>query len=278
MCLPLLETCPKNAAPRQMTVCGHHKFRLLQTSGSIGGIDIDCSLRRKLFRVTFVARWGHAAAALSCGQRVVDGVEWCPPIEFKRCRFLLRAAVAVGFRQLCAEESMQSCVSPAGKRPPARTSACRRAFFGAVCLLASFLGLLNLSEAATKIVTIPLSLGQEVPLHAPFTRSYSAVQQVAGVAATASFTLTLSASPFNVSFSDIVVNKLSGDLTAVHIHGPCPDENPCNAAVVFDVCGLFGGSCPVGRNVTIPAFSVPKLYHDIISGNKLFYLNFHTAA
>jgi hypothetical protein len=68
---------------------------------------------------------------------------------------------------------------------------------------------------------------------------------------------------------------------AVPIRGPCPDENPCNAAVVFDVCGLFGGSCPVGRNVTIPAFSVASvrnLYHDIISGNKLYYLNFHTAA
>ena len=166
---------------------------------------------------------------------------------------------------------MQCRVSPAGKRPPAWTSI---AFFGAVCALAIFLGLLNRSEATTKTVTIPLSLGQEVPLHAPFTRSYSAVQQVAGVAATASFTLTLSASPI-VSFSEIVVNKLTGDLTAVHIHGPCPDENPCNAAVVFDVCG---GSCPVGRNVTIPAFSVRNLYHDIISGNKLFYLNFHTAA
>ena len=174
---------------------------------------------------------------------------------------------------------MQSRVSPAGKRRPARTS---RAFFGAVCALAIFLGLLNRSEATTKTVTIPLSLGQEVPLHAPFKRSYSAVQQVAGVAATASFTLTLnlSASP-NVSFSEIVVNKLTGDLTAVHIHGPCPDENPCNAAVVFDVCGVFGGSCPVGTNVTISAFSVTSvrnLYHDIISGNKLYYLNFHTAS
>jgi hypothetical protein len=191
---------------------------------------------------------------------------------------LLRASVSVtvGF----AQRSMQSCASHAGKRTPARTGACRRAFFGAaVCVLAIFLGLPNRSEAATKTVTIPLSLGQEVPLHPPFTRSYSAVQQVAGVAATASFTLTISASsPFDVSFSEIVVNKLTGNLTAVHIHGPCPDENPCTADVVFDVCGAFGGSCPVGKIVTIPAFSARNLYHDLISGNKLFYLNFHTAA
>ncbi len=184
---------------------------------------------------------------------------------------MLRASVTVVF----AQRSMQSCVSPAGKR----TGACRRAFFGAaVCVLAIFLGLLNRSEAATKTVTIPLSLGQEVPLHAPFMRSYSAVQQVAGVAATASFTLTLSASPFNVSFSEIVVNKLTGNLRAVHIHGPCPDENPCTADVVYHVCGDFGGSCPVGKSVTISAFSARNLYHDLISGNKLFYLNFHTEA
>lgn len=219
----------------------------------------------------------HSRADRSTSRQRRDVVESCRtvlPLNSKVQLFLLRASVTVGFVQ----RSMQSCVSPAGKRTPARTSACRtgRVFFGAaVCVLAIFLGLLNRSEAATKTVTIPLSLGQEVPLHAPFTRSYSAVQQVAGVAATASFTLTLSASPFDVIFSEIVVNKLTGNLTAVHIHGPCPDENPCTADVVFHVCG---GSCPVGKSVTIPAFSARNLYHGLISGNKLFYLNFHTAA
>jgi hypothetical protein len=82
---------------------------------------------------------------------------------------------------------------------------------------------------------------------------------------------------------------LSSPLTAAHIHGPCPDANPCNSNIIsYVICS--GNTCPSGTNPIIPAFTVDitqlnsagvasaaGLYQGIMAGNKLYYLNFHTS-
>ncbi len=104
----------------------------------------------------------------------------------------------------------------------------------------------------------------------------------------------------SISFSDIILSGFtsSGNLNAIHIHGPCPlpsgvigsDEGfvPCNAPPIYAICS--GGTCPSGNNPRIPAFVVNKLqpfgstdssfliglYESILSGNNLYYVNFHS--
>jgi len=87
---------------------------------------------------------------------------------------------------------------------------------------------------------------------------------------------------------------LTGPLLAARIHGPCPNNVPCNANVIYHICGGAGAPpgvsvCPSGINPIIPGFSVNRmqnvssdnsilvgLYADILSGNNLYYVNFHT--
>jgi hypothetical protein len=126
------------------------------------------------------------------------------------------------------------------------------------------------------------------------TRSYTANSQQeippGPSSATASFAVTFHNNNGTVSFSSITTSGLSG-LSAVHIHGPCPDRTPCNADVLYTVCGGTMPSCPSGASPTIPGFDVDSsrssaadgsvllgLMAQILSGNRLFYVNFHTAA
>jgi hypothetical protein len=102
----------------------------------------------------------------------------------------------------------------------------------------------------------------------------------------------------SISFSDIVFTGLSSNLNAAHIHGPCPlpagsigsEEGfaPCEAPAIFGICGA--GNCPTGLAPTIPRLTVDKtrpfgdtdaslligLYESILSGDNLYYVNFHT--
>jgi hypothetical protein len=84
----------------------------------------------------------------------------------------------------------------------------------------------------------------------------------------------------------------NNNVTAVHIHGPCPDRNPCDTGVVYTICGSNGGasSCPTGASPTIPEFNVDTaqsgtdgssllgLMTEIQRGEHLYYVNFHTSA
>ena len=145
----------------------------------------------------------------------------------------------------------------------------------------------RISAPAATTMDVPLSFGQEIP-QASYTRTYTAVPQVVGVMAAATVTATLTASSQAISFSSIPITGLTSNLTAAHIHGPCPDANPCNnAPIAYVICS---GNCPGGTSPTIPAFTVDitqlnaagvasaaGLYQGIIAGNKLYYLNFHTS-
>jgi hypothetical protein len=105
----------------------------------------------------------------------------------------------------------------------------------------------------------------------------------------------------NITFSSIAITGLAAlppagaatqQLQAVHIHGPCPTSAPCDAPVVYFICGNSGNTCPSGANPTIPSFTVNTaqtatttdgslllgLLQGILSGNNLYYVNFHTAA
>ena len=160
----------------------------------------------------------------------------------------------------------------------------------ALCALSALVllwSLFDTSEAVPQTISVPLSFGQEAP-QASYIRTYTAVPQVAGVLATSNVTATFTASSQAISFSSIPISGLSSPLTAAHIHGPCPDANPCNnASIAYVICS---GNCPGGTNPIIPAFTVDitqlnaagvasaaGLYQGIIAGNKLYYLNFHTS-
>jgi hypothetical protein len=105
----------------------------------------------------------------------------------------------------------------------------------------------------------------------------------------------------SISFSDIVFTGLSSNLAAAHIHGPCPlpaestgsEEGfaPCDAPPIFGICGAgAAANCPTGLAPTIPRLTVDKtrpfgntdsslligLYESILSGENLYYVNFHT--
>lgn len=106
--------------------------------------------------------------------------------------------------------------------------------------------------------------------------------------ASAAFSVTFHSNNGSIAFSSITTSGLS-DLGAVHIHGPCPSSTPCNAGVLYTICGGTS-SCPSGANPTIPGFNVDiaqsttdgslllGLMAQILRGEKLFYVNFHTAA
>jgi hypothetical protein len=109
--------------------------------------------------------------------------------------------------------------------------------------------------------------------------------------ATASFSVTFCKNG-TMTFSSINTmgfgspSNQNNNVTAVHIHGPCPDRNPCDTGVVYTICG--GGSCPTGASPTIPGFNVNTaqatdgslllgLMTEIQRGEKLYYVNFHTS-
>ena len=162
----------------------------------------------------------------------------------------------------------------------------------ALCALSALVllwSLFDISEAVPTTISVPLSFGQEIfeNLLTSYTRMYTAVPQVAGVLATSNVTANFTASSQAISFSSIPITGLTSNLTAAHIHGPCPDANPCNAPVAYVICS---GNCPGGTGPIIPAFTVDitqlnsagvasavGLYQGILAANKLYYLNFHTA-
>ncbi len=142
---------------------------------------------------------------------------------------------------------------------------------------------------------------------ATMTRSYTANAQQeippGPSTATAAFTVTFHRNNGTVTFSSIATFGLS-DLSAVHIHGPCKNVEtsgspPCNADVVYTICGGTFSSCPSGSNPTIPGFNVDSAQNSPADGSlllglmaamlsgrdsqsgftgQLFYVNFHTAA
>ena len=111
--------------------------------------------------------------------------------------------------------------------------------------------------------------------------------------ASASFNVTFepNSNPNVVAFSNIAITgNLSSPLLAAHIHGPCPNRVPCDAPVVYLICGMQATPCPPGISPTIPGFNVNPaqtmgldgsaligLLADILSGSDLYYVNFHTA-
>jgi hypothetical protein len=196
----------------------------------------------------------------------------------------------------------------------------------ALCALSAIVLLWSLfetSEAVSQTISVPLSFGQEIfeNLLTSYTRTYTAVpqenakisftytanpqQQLAPslVTSCASATFTVlfdpTVSPSNITFSSIAITGLAAlppgatqQLQAVHINGPCPTSAPCDAPVVYFICGNSGNACPSGTNPTIPSFTVNTaqtattadgslllgLLQGILSGNNLYYVNFHTAA
>jgi hypothetical protein len=151
-------------------------------------------------------------------------------------------------------------------------------------------------------MTVPLSAYQENVAIAPFAFIATPGQQIpvpsqACANATFSVTFNPAAGANSTSFTAITITGgLTGPLTSVHIHGPCPTTAPCNAGVIYWICGSQGApsgvsACPSGTNPTIPAFVVNSaqnanadnslllgLLQGILSGNNLYYVNFHTAA
>ncbi len=150
--------------------------------------------------------------------------------------------------------------------------------------------------------TVPLNVLQLHPGPISFTYKATANQQPSPAfvssCARATFSVTFESSNRSISFSNIDISGLSGDLKAAHIHGPCPlpsgvigsEEGfvPCNAPAIYDLCS--GQPCPSGANPRIQAFNVVKsrslgdtdasfligLYESILSGSNLYYVNFHT--
>ena len=140
------------------------------------------------------------------------------------------------------------------------------------------------SSSSLSITNIANMLQEGVTRTMSFTASAPASQSNA----TAFFRVTFHNNNGTLTFSMTTSTGLTG-LTAVHIHGPCPDRNPCDTGVVYTICG--GASpCPTGANPTIPGFNVDTaqsgtdgssllgLMTEIQRGEKLYYVNFHTSA
>jgi hypothetical protein len=155
-------------------------------------------------------------------------------------------------------------------------------------------------------IDVPLTLGEVVAFKQGsdsaivFNRTYNAVPQVQdlaranfGVIPTSSFNVSFNPRTQSITFGDIAIKNLTGDLLAAHIHGPCAPSpaglaTPCNAGVVYTICQ---GTCPTGRNPTIPSFVVDiaqvdatssrneavGLFQDIMHRSNLYYVNFHTS-
>jgi len=153
--------------------------------------------------------------------------------------------------------------------------------------------------------TVPLNVLQLHPGSISFTYTATANNQpppaFVSSCARATFSVTFVSSDRSISFSNIDISGLSGDLGAAYIHGPCSlpsgvigsEEGfvPCNAPPIYDICN---GPCPSGANLTIPAFTVAKsrpwgdirltdgsfligLYESILSGSNMYYVNFVTS-
>ena len=127
------------------------------------------------------------------------------------------------------------------------------------------------------------------------TRTMSFTARASTSNATASFLVTFHNNNGTMTFSSISTvgfespSNPNNNVTAVHIHGPCPDRNPCDTGVVYTICG-GASSCPSGENPTIPGFNVDTaqsgtdgssllgLLTEIQRGENLYYVNFHTSA
>jgi hypothetical protein len=100
--------------------------------------------------------------------------------------------------------------------------------------------------------------------------------------ATANFSLTFNPANSSFTISNIVVQNLQSPLTAMHIHGPCLGA-PCNADVVYMICGPGGNPCPSATSATVNMLTVTAadagtfgLYQNITSGMGLYYVNIST--
>jgi len=121
------------------------------------------------------------------------------------------------------------------------------------------------------------------------TRTMSFTARAPTSMANASFLVTFHNNNGTMTFSSISSMGFASTVTAVHIHGPCPDRNPCDTGVVYTICG-GASSCPTGANPTIPGFNVDTaqtgndgssllgLMTEIQRGENLYYVNFHTSA
>ncbi len=121
------------------------------------------------------------------------------------------------------------------------------------------------------------------------TRTMSFTARASTSNATASFLVTFHNNNGTLTFFNITTTGFGSTVAAVHIHGPCPDRNPCNTGVVYTICG--GASpCPTGANPTIPGFNVDTaqsgtdgssllgLMTEMQRGENLYYVNFLTSA
>jgi hypothetical protein len=146
---------------------------------------------------------------------------------------------------------------------------------------------------------VPLDVLQLNANSVSFTYTANAAQELAPAfvpsCSSASFDVYFTKSqlpnePNTISFSNIVFTRaLTSNLKAAHIHGPCPSSTPCNAPPIYMICGAAASPCPVGLSPTIPSFTVDRaksmaddgsvligLYESILSGQNLYYVNFHT--
>jgi hypothetical protein len=122
------------------------------------------------------------------------------------------------------------------------------------------------------------------------TRTMSFTARASTSSATASFLITFHNNNGTMTFSSINSAGFGSSVVSVHIHGPCPDRNPCDIGVVYTICGGGASSCPTGANPTIPGFNVDTaqtgndgssllgLMTEIQRGENLYYVNFHTSA
>ena len=176
-------------------------------------------------------------------------------------------------------------------------------------LLVTVWSLLTPSLSVPVSIDVPLTLGEVVAFKQgsdsaiEFTRTYNSVPQEQdlaranfGVFPTSSFNVVFNPRNQSITFGDIAIKNLTGDLTAVHIHGPCAPSlaglaTPCNAPVVYTIChNRNNRNCPAGRSPTIPSFVVDitqlddtsatneavGLFQDIMHRSNLYCVNFHT--
>ena len=135
---------------------------------------------------------------------------------------------------------------------------------------------INVGDAALNVVQ------ETAAMTFPFTAS--AAQNVGASIesqATATFSLTFAPVTSSIAISNIVVQNLQSQLTAMHIHGPCAGGVPCNADVVYVICGSGGTPCPFATSATVNMSTVIEpstfgLYQSILSGVNLDYVNIHT--
>jgi hypothetical protein len=97
--------------------------------------------------------------------------------------------------------------------------------------------------------------------------------------ASALFDMSFNPATATITMSAINVQGLSSALQAIHIHGPC--SGPCNAPVVFTICGPSGSggnnSCPSSTSATVTSSPITgPLFHSILKGRSVYYLNIHT--